>query len=267
MKTTRHSTFETNSSSTHSISISESTEIYASISPDEGGSIVLSGGDFGWEWRRYTDALTKANYCAVACRDNEHMTEMLVSVVKEHTGAKQVIVAVTDAYIDHQSYGVAHVAFQSPENLKEFIFNPKSVLFTGNDNSSALPNFYDMDLSDKTHCVTLEGSDMPYYIKFDDLGSNDKVDEIINALWARSKYNQFSDLNYGRYETDNTSEAKFSMKWRDTDRVENFRKNVLLIVHEKYDSKKEDYTLKDSKELKFKIETLPGPVKTHPYYT
>ncbi len=66
----RQQVFETNSSSTHSISIAENSAEFELIMdntliPDNHGYIRLNGGEFGWEWRRYNDALTKANYISV----------------------------------------------------------------------------------------------------------------------------------------------------------------------------------------------------------
>ena len=50
-KQTRHSVFETNSSSTHSISIAYSSSVgdLMSILPvNDEGNVVLNGGEFGW---------------------------------------------------------------------------------------------------------------------------------------------------------------------------------------------------------------------------
>lgn len=143
MITKRQSVFETNSSSSHSITISDTTELLDSITPDKDGNIVLTGGQFGWEIEDYEDALSKANYCAVDVHGNDDYEQMLIDVIKEHTGAKNVIFDFTTdysqdednySYIDHQSYGTTHEAFSSNETLKAFIFNPNSVLRTDNDN-------------------------------------------------------------------------------------------------------------------------------------
>lgn len=264
MKTTRHSTFETNSSSTHSIVISNDTEVYLGIAPDYDGNIELTGGEFGWEWRRYTDPLTKANYCAVACGENEEMQQMLISVIMEHTGAKQVIMKLNGSGIDHQSAGTANPAFQSPENLKDFIFNPKSVLFTGNDNSSPFPNFYDVDISEKTHKLSLEGSDMPCYVTLSELKNRDKLIEIIHSLYERNRFNKFSSINQGYFKPES---MEYSMAWRNTDIIENFGKNILKIVCERYNSRLREYETIEEKNLLFTLEKLDTPLAKNPYYT
>lgn len=150
-KLVRHGVFETNSSSSHSISIADSTKefVLETIYPDQNGNIQLTGGEFGWDWEKYNDAITKANYCAVDSIGNDNNREMLIEVIKEQTGAEHVEILCDNdydkphySYIDHQSYGTAGEAFGSKEKLKNFIFNKNSWLFTGNDNSTADPTFF-----------------------------------------------------------------------------------------------------------------------------
>lgn len=133
MKTTRHKSFETNSSSTHSISIDENTKLFDSFTPDKDGNIVLEGGEFGWEFDSYRDSYTKANYCALDVDGNDEWMFMLKEVIMEHTGAKDALFKL-NGYIDHQSRGTSHKAFESKEKLKAFIFGRNSELHTGNDN-------------------------------------------------------------------------------------------------------------------------------------
>lgn len=138
----RNNVFETNSSSSHSISISsESDGLYDTIDLDENANVVLNGGKFGWEEEEYHDALTKANYCAVDVFNDPKKIQMLKDVIKKHTGARKVIINFTTdynsenySYIDHQSRGTSAEAFSSEKNLKRFLFRHNSVLHTGNDN-------------------------------------------------------------------------------------------------------------------------------------
>jgi len=63
---TRQAVFETNSSSTHSLSISSSsTDLLDTLPLNEQGEVVLNGGQFGWEVEDYSDAGTKASYAAI----------------------------------------------------------------------------------------------------------------------------------------------------------------------------------------------------------
>jgi len=141
MNTIRKSIFETNSSSTHSISIDDTMINYSSITPDENGNIILIGGQFDWEEKDFYDALTKANYCAIDQLRNESNIKMLKKVLIEQTGANDVILDFSGdykhknwSYIDHQSLGTSDEAFESEETLRNFIFGRESVLHTDNDN-------------------------------------------------------------------------------------------------------------------------------------
>ena len=50
MKLIRHNVFETNSSSTHSISVVAGAKVYDTIYPNEDGCIDLAPEYFGWDW-------------------------------------------------------------------------------------------------------------------------------------------------------------------------------------------------------------------------
>lgn len=139
MKKIRHNVFETNSSSSHSISLSDTTT-YTSITPDADGQIVLTGGEFGWGYESYTDPLMKANYFAVDNFNNKERLAMLERVVIEHTGASNVVYDFSLdyngknwSYIDHQSLGTTDV-IKTEQDLKTFIFSRNSKLIIDNDN-------------------------------------------------------------------------------------------------------------------------------------
>ena len=142
MKTIRKSIFETNSSSTHSVSIDETGTNYGSITPDSDGNIVLEGGEFGWKEESHRDPLIKANYCAIDQFGNEKNIEMLKKVLIDQTGATNVIFDFSIncaghknwSWIDHQSAGISNDAFESEETLRNFIFSKYSILHTDNDN-------------------------------------------------------------------------------------------------------------------------------------
>ena len=158
----RYQVFETNSSSTHSVSIADNIVGLLDTIHPQNGVVYLTGGEFGWEWKKYNVAIDKANYAAVFAKGHSLMTDMLISVIKEHTGAKEVIFNLTDSSIDHQSSrfenGDALQVFASPDTLKNWIFNPESYLFLGNDNEEDPPNFYDVEFGiDYTHQISLEG--------------------------------------------------------------------------------------------------------------
>lgn len=143
MKVTRKAVFETNSSSTHSISI-EGGDYTPDKMPLEGGVCKVHTGEFGWEQDQFHDAATKASYCLTYCKvENggaiEH-EQQLVAVLKAETGCEVKFVSSGNedydrwGCIDHQSDGACARAFANAETLRNFIFNPNSMLVTDNDN-------------------------------------------------------------------------------------------------------------------------------------
>lgn len=143
-KIVRNSVFETNSSSSHSISMSKDNMEFVmdTIYPDQDGVINVLGEEFGWAWVKFNDAMTKLAY-VMQDQGAQHM-DMIVEVVKEQTGALEVNFDENGGYIDHDSYGTAEEVCHSKDALKNFIFNKNSWLFTGNDNTQPDPTFYDV---------------------------------------------------------------------------------------------------------------------------
>jgi hypothetical protein len=137
MKTIRHNVFETNSSSTHSISISKDCDgVLETLPVNDDGIVILNGGEFGWEEDSFSDPQTKASYVFIDSMSSPQRIKMLKEVIMEHTGAKDVVMPVEniqDSYIDHQSIGTTE-KIQTKSDMKMFIFNPKSILYTDNDN-------------------------------------------------------------------------------------------------------------------------------------
>ena len=153
MKTIRRSVFETNSSSTHSITIADSGGLKGTL-PCNGGVIEVGGGEFGWEHEEYTDALTKLQYLvtrifekhvgkdgSVEWNDvNKDWWVKLSRAVEYHTGCILELKIHEKGwypigYIDHQSIGVAdEVLNATVGKIKRFIFNPRSVIEISNDN-------------------------------------------------------------------------------------------------------------------------------------
>lgn len=153
MKIVRHGCFETNSSSAHSVTISDEGLDFDTIIDwkDTGQYVVeLEDYEFGWEIEDYTDPQTKlaylitdVNYCKEELKERLH--RLISEVFLEHTGLNLVVEASGSDYgnyIDHQSVGVAVEAIrengdsdeQIKSNIKNFVFNRESVLHTDNDN-------------------------------------------------------------------------------------------------------------------------------------
>jgi hypothetical protein len=141
MKQFRNNVFETNSSSTHSISIArgDNSSLTELPSLDEEGNLIVDCGEYGWEIQSYHGVEDRINYAATYAL-NYRDTNLLTEVLKEYTGANEIIYPEDNGgwsdtgYIDHQSTEVASEIFESEENLKHFLFNPKSFFMTDNDN-------------------------------------------------------------------------------------------------------------------------------------
>lgn len=143
MKLIRKSVFETNSSSCHSLSISYG-DVLNSITPDYDNSIKIPAMSFGWEIERYKYPLDKLAYIYIYIRDwchgpiQELFTDILWEVVCKHTGATSLVYMgdENEGFIDHQSVEDNNLdyLFEDKELLKQFIFNPDSILYTDNDN-------------------------------------------------------------------------------------------------------------------------------------
>jgi len=193
-KLIRKNVFETNSSSSHSLSIADETKEFVldTIYPDQNGVIELTGGEFGWEWFKHNDAQTKANYAAVDFEGNKDLVDMLDEVIREQTGAEVVKHAFTGdydgpnwSYIDHDSVGLVP---RTKSELKNFIFNKNSWLFGGNDNSTADPTFYDVPeikdgkqiLPDYKYELTIEGYKKS--TKFKEQPDKEKIEEALDSL-------------------------------------------------------------------------------------
>jgi len=134
MQVIRKQMFETNSSSCHSIIISDKDVLDDIMRPDPDGRIIIYSGEFGWGPEAYYDAYTKASYIYTDNLENTNVLDMLERAIKEVTGATEVLFVDNGGYIDHQSCGTSSNAVVSPETLKRFIFSRQSTLIIDNDN-------------------------------------------------------------------------------------------------------------------------------------
>lgn len=155
----RSQVFETNSSSSHSLVLSET--ITEMIEPPIPESAVKAGvyeiypNDFGWEIESYTDVQNKASYLyADACMGesgdydpNDQITrtendklKMIEEAFRRHAGVNVIFQKGHHDYdtfgsIDHQSVGLCSDVWDEGVNgVIRFLFSQKSVLITDNDN-------------------------------------------------------------------------------------------------------------------------------------
>jgi hypothetical protein len=160
----RNAVFETNSSSSHSVTVSRE-----ELADDFGISkaTLRSGviraeiaGHYGWAWKRYYSPGAKIAYLATQLAGH-HADGMegvdvtkfmrrdagvasLIDLVQRRTGCRVEIIGADDASIDHDSVGVGTELFDDEDVLMRFIFGPGSFVQTGNDNNTA-PMWIDTD--------------------------------------------------------------------------------------------------------------------------
>ena len=139
-KQIRQKAFETNSSSTHSVSISYADALLETFDLNEDNNLELSFGDFGWEEMIFYNKYDRLAYAATFAYNyaNSEKLTLFLKVLKEQTGANDILPANTEkkdfGYIDHQSVGEAATIFEDEQSLRMFLFNPNSYFETDNDN-------------------------------------------------------------------------------------------------------------------------------------
>ena len=234
-KLIRSGVFETNSSSSHSVSVADENKEFVldTIYPNQDGIIELRGDEFGWEWFKCNDAETKANYAAQQFENNESALDVLKEVIMEQTGAEDVLFKLGNGYVDHDSMGILE---SSKEWLKSFIFNKNSWLFGGNDNSTADPIFYDVPefkdgkqiLPRYKYELKIEGFEQT--TKFMEYPTEDKLEDGLSALLDDAYLSE-----NGYFDTDNSIIAQIN---RDSRRYfqysyrkkPNFKKGIVYFI-------------------------------------
>ncbi|NTF16973.1 hypothetical protein G6L37_00840 [Agrobacterium rubi] len=152
----RASVFETNSSSSHSVTVSQdelADDLGISKALLRGGVIrsSLREGGYGWEWRRYYQPSAKIAYLVAqlaglhahgmrgkditgAIRKNPKVDRML-AVIEKMTGCQVQVTGADSCPVDHDSVGVGVDLINDEDKLIRFIFSENSFIETGNDNS------------------------------------------------------------------------------------------------------------------------------------
>ena len=162
MKQIRRGVFETNSSSTHSVTVNHDeglSPFYLYVSED--GYVHAEFGEFGWEVWDYTDQETRLSYLLTMAR---HLTgcneaywdddatdegdiknfidtrefERINEVVAEYGKCKGIWLDASSGYIDHQSREdyrtIDEFLGEYDTDIREFIFGAGVTLHTDNDN-------------------------------------------------------------------------------------------------------------------------------------
>lgn len=135
MKTIRRNTFETNSSSTHCLTVGSGEKEFPKL--DNDGNLEIWLGEYGWEIDEYYALCDRISYvfsCLYDYKDsNSSLNKLfndLLDYIKNQTGANEIIFKATDYYVDH---GDEHLILDF-DWLIDFMFNKGGYFTTDNDN-------------------------------------------------------------------------------------------------------------------------------------
>lgn len=158
----RQGVFETNSSSTHAISICEfhSNTVLPEV------VMFKTNQDFGWEFEDYTDVYSKANYLWLAICYKYNTLGQEDELIKVKATISQYLQCVgvkaefedckyveskwfsdkyieMEGYIDHPGdlYEMIDALLEDPNLLYGYLFNDNSMVSTGNDNDDRSVNY------------------------------------------------------------------------------------------------------------------------------
>jgi hypothetical protein len=238
-KIIRTGVFETNSSSSHSLSVADANQDFVidTIYPDQNGVITVHDQQFGWEWMKYNDAMTKLAYLF---QDQGAMHgDLIKEAVMEQTGADDVVFIEEDGYIDHDSVGTTSQVVGSKDQIKNFVFNKNSWLFTGNDNGTPDPTFYDvpefkdgkMILPEYTHELVIHG--LKKTTKFQSCPDQDEIDQGIQSLIEYDtlvdEHGEIIQENSIYWQISRPRDRFYKMDWG---LHQDFSKNRILFVKE-----------------------------------
>lgn len=160
MKQIRRSVFETNSSSTHSVTIRHKGLAQNCMMPLDDGYIHTELGKFGWEVENYREQWDRLSYLVTMLaekngmgrwyHDGKTQAERIKGLMKtedfkrvskevgEYAGCRGVIIDTSDGYIDHQSHEdystLQDFLDDYGTDIVEFVFGRGNIVHTDNDN-------------------------------------------------------------------------------------------------------------------------------------
>jgi len=158
----RGAVFETNSSSSHSVTVSGEEVTDFGLSQDElrEGVIRIRQDDgFHWGWQRFHDTHSKIAYLLLQVaggyiEDAEQDVDLVPSLVEKSERARELVELVKEATgcrvefyvdgwvsIDSRSRDMGLDLFNDPWLMRQFLFAKDSYIQTGNDNETPPPGF------------------------------------------------------------------------------------------------------------------------------
>lgn len=141
----RSNVFETNSSSVHTITISNN------FPQSIDNYIFFDRGQYGWEWEIYNSCQDKANYlyeCMIDLFYHDNSLEEKCNRIREELASYKVDCDfaevnennIFDGYVDHgsQNEELVNYLLDNPDKLIDYLFNDTSYIATGNDNVDSM---------------------------------------------------------------------------------------------------------------------------------
>lgn len=224
---------ETNSSSSHALSICNDFGMYAKPGDKEFDLDIKDGvlyipcrdEDFGWEYEKSNSCLTKLQYvCGLFFNawqplSRQKKPKKLETLLKNYLKVDKVIFEWEEEYkdrhrdkdrssrdetylrspnIDHNSYGESYEEImESNSTIIDFIFNKNSWYFGGNDNSDPPEGYYIEMKSDKRETNGTISINYPPIGRIDfrvDLFYHDSYTRLANRLDIIDKIREFDDV-------------------------------------------------------------------------
>ena len=138
MKTIRAAIFESNSSSSHSLTVGGKA-LNVTRKDYKGTPYVLAGGEYGWGYDELSTPDEKINYLAVEAwqRDNQTQKDWITEILQDKFNCGEVQFeegSAESSYIDHQSQGRIWSEIQTKADLCDVVFG-SSTITIDNDNN------------------------------------------------------------------------------------------------------------------------------------
>lgn len=255
----RNGVFETNSSSCHSISISDETQpfVFDTIYPDLDGKITIKGGEYGrCVFTRHNDVKTKLSYALTSTLYGVD-ENMLREIIQEQTGCDNIELLVSEdynspyfSYIDHDSVDIVP---RTKEELRNFIFNKNSWLFIAYDEGTPPPNFYDAlplylengEVLEPQYKFIFEVPSLDIQYKLLDFPNEEQLSDIVSSIDVR--YNATKGVVETDYNYWSVGEIYYERDYYYTVDLE--RKLIILVNDDAFDKEYEKRMVKNNKIL------------------
>ena len=250
----RNGVFETNSSSCHSISISDETQpfVFDTIYPDLDGKITIKGGEYGrGVFTRHNDVKTKLSYALTSTLYGVD-ENMLREIIQEQTSCDNIELLVSEDYnyIDHDSVDIVP---RTKEELRNFIFNKNSWLFIAYDEGTPPPNFYDAlplylengEVLEPQYKFIFEVPSLDIQYKLLDFPNEEQLSDIVSSIDVR--YNATKGVVETDYNYWSGGEIYYERDYYYTVDLE--RKLIILVNDDAFDKEYEKRTVKNNKIL------------------